>query len=128
MFFCPICVPKKNLRTKNEYVKHFDATHFTKSRQVYPCPECQIGFKNRTSFYKHVKIHDFHVEEDGSSKQNLCRHCSQSFSSTKLLEDHLKTIQDNIPCPYCRKSIPNYGAFRTHKYRYLLFIILKLHM
>ena len=57
-FFCPICVPKKKLKSKNNYVKHVD-THYTTSRKAqYPCPVCQISFKSRTGFFLHVKVHD----------------------------------------------------------------------
>ena len=35
----------------------------------------------------------------------------------KALEDHLKTLEE-IPCPFCRsRTIPSFGAYKTHKSR-----------
>ena len=115
MFLCPKCPIK--LQSKNEFVKHMDG-HQGLGRSYYPCPICKIDFSGRTTFYKHMETHGNQVAEN-EIQRFLCRHCRICYSSIKALEDHLKTLE-KIPCPFCRsRTVPSFGAYKTHKSRWV---------
>ena len=120
MYTCPKC--SRKLKSKNDYVDHCDGHSIGK--KDYPCPNCQFHFRNRASFYTHVKsckVQKPKPVEGDVEGEVLCRHCKDTFT-VKTIETHLRSLPNDIKilCPFCKSgSHPTYNAYTTHKHRWV---------
>ncbi|XP_077861740.1 histone H4 transcription factor-like [Saccoglossus kowalevskii] len=99
---------------KNKYkLKEHLKSHT--QEKMYGCCVCGGLFYNRTKYVDHLD-RQLAVE----LQRFQCSHCSKTFSTERLLRDHMRHHVNHYKCPFCDMTCPAPSALNKHiRYRHL---------
>lgn len=136
---CDLTLPNIEL-----YKRHLRSSvkHRPKKKQSFPCPECGKVYARRCSMnyhytYVHKQETKFKCEQCDRfflngfrlrthkkathdkippEKTKMCTICGRSFSTNRILENHIRTHTGERPhsCPHCPAAFAQRTAMRVH--------------
>jgi hypothetical protein len=74
------------------------------------CPTCGSLFSTRSKFYDHCQRQVKVPKEKGLK----CSYCQKSFSSERLLRDHMRSHINHHQCPLCSMTCPSATGLTKH--------------
>ncbi|KAF9816275.1 hypothetical protein SFRURICE_003826 [Spodoptera frugiperda] len=87
-----------------------------KSRQQYPCPQCDKKFQWRGNLLRHV-----HSHVARATGNLVCKPCNRTFSSIATYQQHMKISRKHVSendfkymCSDCGKRFPNKTQLKDH--------------
>ena len=76
------------------------------------CPICTKSIVHKSSFFRHIKIHN-------NEKKFVCSACNKSFYTTSNLSQHTKIHKNpRFRCEQCEKTFVCYSTLTTHVIRH----------
>lgn len=92
-------------------------THKSKhieEKDVFKCDLCNITYKTRVAFEKHVQM-----KHGPDAVKFVCSQCGKQFKEKQILKNHLKVhLPDELklkyPCSYCSKKFVNSHCLKIH--------------
>ena len=78
------------------------------AERVVACPNCGGLFASRSKFFDHC-TRQLKVEEG-----LRCSYCQKSFSTERLLRDHMRSHINHLQCPLCNMTCPSATALNKH--------------
>ncbi|KAI4483735.1 hypothetical protein M0804_007995 [Polistes exclamans] len=126
-----ICNPNENTQTKltlnisnsiqpsvNDSNEPIEVTEITAEKKKYPCSICKQQFQKLESLQQHKRTYE-------SSSNNYCSHCGLSFSTKKLLKNHMDAAHDisicnsyKMHCQFCNQGFRTQNNLRIHELHY----------
>ncbi|XP_077985078.1 histone H4 transcription factor-like [Glandiceps talaboti] len=102
---------RTSVKTKFKLREHL-RSHTQEKR--YGCFVCGGLFYNRTKFVDHL---DRQLAVELQKFQ--CSHCSKTFSTERLLRDHMRCHVNHYKCPFCDMTCPSPSSLKAHiKFRH----------
>eukprot|EP00092_Neocalanus_flemingeri_P017605 GFUD01019047.1.p1 GENE.GFUD01019047.1~~GFUD01019047.1.p1 ORF type:complete len:399 (+),score=82.24 GFUD01019047.1:185-1381(+) len=99
---CPYC---EKLFRDSAKLKYHIYTH-TKEKP-FTCDVCQQSFNHPSHFKRHMSQHQ--------EKNIACHHCPKMFSDQKLLNVHLKHVDQSFTCNVCGIVYASKDALKNHQ-------------
>ena len=107
-YFCDFEGCDKKFRLKANLKAHQDVVHL-KCKPIN-CDKCDKQFYNQSQLRSHMEHHD--------SDKHVCEHCSNSFSCSKTLKEHIKfkhSDSETRPvCTVCHKVFSTPQNLKSH--------------
>ena len=98
----------KKFHLKDNLIAHQENVHL-KSKTI-PCNVCGKMFYNKSMLRSHMQQHE--------DTKHVCEHCSNEFSCSKSLKEHIKFKHDNaeslLICTVCHKSYSTPQNLKSH--------------
>lgn len=96
---------KRLMAHKSKHIKEDDE---------YKCSWCNISYKTKTAFDKHVK-----AKHGPDAVKFVCAHCGKQFKEKQILKNHEKVhLPDELklkhPCLQCSKKFVNSHCLKIH--------------
>ena len=107
-FACEVVGCKRKFHLKANLKAHVEVVHL-KTKNI-PCNICGKMFYNQTHLRSHMEHHN--------TDKHVCEHCSNTFSCSKSLRDHIKfkhSHPENSPkCTICNKVYSTPQNLKSH--------------
>ena len=107
-FVCEVVGCKRKFHLKANLKAHVEVVHL-KTKNI-PCNICGKMFYNQTHLRSHMEHHN--------TDKHVCEHCSNTFSCSKSLRDHIKfkhSHPENSPkCTICNKVYSTPQNLKSH--------------
>ncbi|XP_070547855.1 histone H4 transcription factor-like isoform X2 [Ptychodera flava] len=101
------------ISVKNKFRLREHLRSHTQERR-YGCSVCGGLFYNRTKFVDHL---DRQLAIELQKFQ--CSHCFKTFSTERLLRDHMRCHVNHYKCPFCDMTCPSPSSLKAHiKFRH----------
>ncbi|CAG9768583.1 unnamed protein product [Ceutorhynchus assimilis] len=107
----------KEFSRKFHLARHLEQTEcLGQPKQGYECRVCQKSFTRKDNLAAHLKGHAG-LTTNRKKKHNTCTFCRKEFSTTALLQIHVRTHTGERPygCDICDMKFPSCGAMKKHR-------------
>ena len=109
----------KNFPALEDLEIHNQKVHLAKKQIFeYWCIKCEINLNSDKDLIDHMKTENHEKNPQGSKIEGLqCTICQQKFSRTQTLDNHIKTVHENVKnyfCENCGKSYSDQSSLRSH--------------
>ena len=96
---CKICGYKPIANAPSRLEDHIKSVHEKIKR--YYCDQCDYACYHKHNIKKHEKTHQINPSEKDKKTEILCKICGYKANIPSRLEDHIKSVHQNVKRFYC---------------------------